>query len=737
MPKPSAICLKRRKKVQKMNNILKLFKHDLKKIHHNVIAWIVLIGIAVVPSLYAWFNIAGSWDPYGSTQNLKVAVANTDQGYEGQLVSFQFNLGDEVITALKGNDALDWVFTSAEAAEEGVKSGQYYAAIIIPEDFSNHIMSLFSDNVQKGSIIYYTNEKENAIAPKVTDKGASAIQQQINTTFIKTVSDIAIEGLQTFYQAADKAGTETLSANLQKNLRAIATDADTLAQTVQAYAALTGSSGEVITTTNDFLKSAAARTQENSSVLSQADATVSDLHTVINTASQEMEQAITNSQSFYHTVSQSVDTAFDQMQQDTGKLSDDLNTQAQNVQTMIDKHAQFCDALEKVNASLPDHPFDHLIDTLKHTIDEETRLKEALGEGAQNLSETMDTAEQYHTDLKNAADSAAGAFEQLHSDYLHTVLPQTEDLFDGLNTMSTQTLSILNALSDSTSDISGTADTAAATLQTAQDNLNGMAQRLRAVSEKLNKAADLIKNGNSSDLVTVENLLSSDADDVSSFLASPVEMKTEKIYAVENYGSAMAPFYTTLAIWVGGVILVAMIRADVSDQIIPDAKPHERYLGRYLIFMMMGLVQALIVCTGDLCYLGIQCEHPFLLILAGLVSSLVYVNMIYTLTISFGDIGKAIAVVIMVLQVAGSGGTFPIEVLPGFFRILYPFMPFAHSMAAMRECIAGMYGMTYWIELLKLLAFMVPSLFLGLVLRKPVIRLNHLFTEKLEDTKLI
>ena len=153
--------------------------------------------------------------------------------------------------------------------------------------------------------------------------------------------------------------------------------------------------------------------------------------------------------------------------------------------------------------------------------------------------------------------------------------------------------------------------------------------------------------------------------------------------------------------------------------------------------MIIGLFQSGLICLGDLYFLKIQCEHPFLFLLAGWISSIVYVNIIYTLTVSFGDIGKAICVILLVVQVAGSGGTFPIEVAPKFFRTVYPLLPFNYSMGAMRETIAGMYGNTYWTEISKLLLFLIPSLILGLILRKPIIKLNNFIIEKLEETKLM
>ena len=171
-----------------MRNIWTIFTRDIRKIRTNVIALIVVLGVTVVPCLYAWYNIAASWDPYGNTGNLKVAVASVDEGYIGNLIPLQLNLGDQVLSALRENTQLNWVFTTKSKAMKGVKSGEYYAAIVIPEDFSTNLISVFSSDIKKPEITYYSNAKENAIAPKVTDKGATAVQTQVNEVFIETIS---------------------------------------------------------------------------------------------------------------------------------------------------------------------------------------------------------------------------------------------------------------------------------------------------------------------------------------------------------------------------------------------------------------------------------------------------------------------------------------------------------------------------------------------------------------------
>lgn len=223
----------------------------------------------------------------------------------------------------------------------------------------------------------------------------------------------------------------------------------------------------------------------------------------------------------------------------------------------------------------------------------------------------------------------------------------------------------------------------------------------------------------------------------------------------------MAPFYTILSIWVGAIILCAMLKVTISDREkahvlgLGDTLPriagpsgpgnasrwglrldHE-YFGRYTIFALLALLQGTLVCLGDMYFLGVQANHALQFLAVGWLAALVFSNIVYTLTVSFGDIGKAVAVVLLVMQVAGSGGTFPIETLPKFFQMLYPFLPFPHAIDAMHAAMAGSYGNEYLLDMVYLALFLIPSLLLGLVLRKPVIRLNNWVSRNLESTKVM
>lgn len=298
-------------------------------------------------------------------------------------------------------------------------------------------------------------------------------------------------------------------------------------------------------------------------------------------------------------------------------------------------------------------------------------------------------------------------------------------------------LGSLDSSIENIANITGSASSGLTGLQTALAN---SAALLKESSEKLTAVATKLSTDDSEGMAAVTNLLSEDSETISSFLSSPVKLDEKKIYPIENYGSAMTPFYSTLAIWVGAVVMAAMLKVTVADSTkekLFHPKEYQLYIGRILLLIIIGFMQSALICLGDLFFLGIQCKHPVMFVLTGMFTSFVYVNLIYALTVSFGDIGKAVAVVLMVIQVAGSGGTFPIQCAPKFFQAVYPLLPFTHSMNAMRECVAGFYGMNYVKELGYLGIFLIFSLLLGLLLRKPVIKLNDAFTEKLESTHLI
>jgi YhgE/Pip N-terminal domain/YhgE/Pip C-terminal domain len=178
--------------VKHIKNTGKLFILDWKRIFKNPIAIFLVVALMFIPSLYAWFNIKALWDPYANTSQLPIAVYSDDRTEKFQDKSI--NIGDEVLKNLKENKQLGWKFVdSKQELDKGVKSGKYYAGIYLPEDFSKNLLSFTTGDIQKPKIVYSINEKINAIAPKITSKGASSLQSQISEEFIKTASSTLLK----------------------------------------------------------------------------------------------------------------------------------------------------------------------------------------------------------------------------------------------------------------------------------------------------------------------------------------------------------------------------------------------------------------------------------------------------------------------------------------------------------------------------------------------------------------
>ena len=715
------------------------------KIHRNVIAMIVIMGITVIPTLYAWFNISASWDPYGNTGELKLAVASDDEGYTGELLAVKINMGDQILSSLHENSQFNWVFTDSKTAQKGVKSGKYYAAIVIPKDFSQKMMSVFSSTAEHPEFTYYENEKENAIAPIITGKGATAVQKQINETFIETIAQTALDAFQIVDSAAQKAGDDSMVNNLIENLNQMGTDLGSAASTVQSFSDMTSSAITMLNTTTEFLQDSGSGTKNSLSSLKNSDTGIDSLTSALSGTTGTISDALAQNASFYTAVSDAVDSALTSYNTDAQAAANALTAVSSRVQNVIDGYVKLSEALTNIANEHPELTVlrDAVINInqqIQQAVDHQTAIRDKINSAASSITTATADAATLKSELNELINQASSSVNTVKTSYENNVKGNLDSLATNLNSTTGSISSVLSDLNSSIQEIADVTGSASSGLTGLQTALSDSAALLKESSEKLTNVATTLSTDDSDGLATVTSLLSEDSETIANFLSSPVKLDEKKAYPIENYGTAMAPFYSTLAIWVGAVVMAAMLKVTVSDSTkkkLKNPKEHQFYIGRILLLIGIGFMQSALICLGDLFFLGIQCEHPVMFVLTGMFSSFVYVNLIYALTVSFGDIGKAIAVVLMVMQVAGSGGTFPIECAPKFFQAVYPLLPFTHSMNAMRECIAGFYGTTYVAELGKLALFLVPSLLLGLLLRKPIIKMNDAFTEKLESTHLI
>ena len=736
-----------------MRNIIAIFKRDLSRIRGSVVALIVAVGLVIVPTLYAWFNIAGSWDPYGNTGNLKVAVANSDDGYMSDLIPVRVNIGDTVVSALRENDQLDWRFVSESDAVEGVRSGEYYAAVVIPENFSSRMMTVFSSEAEHAEIVYYENQKANAIAPRVTDKAASTVRQQIDETFAKTISDVGLATTSSLLEFMDGDQIAAYAGNLSGTLAGAITTLRDASGSVDEFAGLLQSSTGLLDSTSDLLASAGTASKDAEALVGDAKTGLSGMHDALDAAVAAINQSLKDSAGDYDAAAKAIDEAFGaadahvsltvtqlrDASADVAKRASDMRDVQDNI-LAVERDVEGSNLPEKLKAELV-QKIDIVANTVGNVANQQELLAKHLSDAAASLETGAADARAKAQAVKDGIAEAKGSIGGVKDSYNATLKQQISDLSDAVADVARRGSDMADDLGATVTDLSHAASAlsddlagAHAVLADASADLVSAADDLQRLKEGLDTAVT------SGDLDRVRELIGSDPAALADALAAPVALDRQAVYHIKNYGSAMAPFYTTLSIWVAGIVLAAMLKANVDEadvKALGNPRLHELYLGRYAFFALLAFAQATLVCAGDLLFFGIQCEHPFQFMLVGWLAGFVFSNMIYTLTVSFGDIGKAIAVVLLVMQVAGSCGTFPIEMSADFFQAVYPFLPFTHAINAMHAAMAGAYGMEFWIELGTLSLYLIPSLALGLVFRRPVIRANRWIIEKLEETKLM
>lgn len=705
-----------------------IFKRDILRLLKNPVALVITIGVCVIPSLYAWYNIVANWDPYGNTANIKVAVANNDQGTSNEYVG-ELNAGDETVSKLKENDQLGWVFTDADTAVEGVKSGEYYAAIIIPDDFSTNLTSMLTGTFTQPQLEYYCNEKKNAIAPKVTDTGAQTVEEQINETFVATVSETLVEKIQNAAGDLDAQGAETqggILENVQRSNQALQDVRDALA----------GMQKTIATS-----KEAGAKADETLSALSGQ---IPSLVNALDKGDALLASARTSSRNFASSLNTTLSHGLTQM----GKASSNANVAVGKLSGAISAAGGKVDgALADVQMVINDVNR-IIIDIREITGIDSGLVLSALEEQLAELQTLKDALQDQSTDIQNSAGAIAGAVSSLDSatqqgisamegvqqDMASTVLPQLSQGMDSFSEVSGDLTGVVASLEPTIAQARGVLAQLTTTLDQASSTMSQADSSLEKLQGTLSTAAnDVAALRASESLDKLDEILGASSADLADFMSSPVTLTTKAVYPVSNYGSGVAPFYTNLALWVGGCVLIAIIKLEVDGEGIGAFTATEGYFGRWLLLVVLGFVQAFIVCCGDL-VLGMQCLRPELFVLAGIFTSFVYVNIIYALASAFKHIGKALVVILVIVQIPGSSGMYPIEMMPDFFQRLHPLLPFTYGISAMRETIGGMYGMDYAINLGVLAVFLAVALFIGVKLRTLMLNLNLLFDKELERT---
>ena len=275
-------------------------------------------------------------------------------------------------------------------------------------------------------------------------------------------------------------------------------------------------------------------------------------------------------------------------------------------------------------------------------------------------------------------------------------------------------------------------------IQSTGTTLGGAIQLSATLRGDLGKLSDDVERIVTSDgFRRFLDVLENNPEELAGYLSDPIAMETVPVYEITTYGSAMAPYYIMLALFVGSLLTATMIHVNAPIPPLPLLRPWQRFFGRYQLFFLVGMVQALVTGLGCVYYIGMQCLHPGLFLLACCVCSLNFTMMNFALVYALDNIGMALSVIIMVIQVAGSGGSYPIDVLPEVFQKLYVLMPFHYGMDMLRETIAGRYENVYWTNLAVMAGMCVLFAALGMLLYYPARPLNRLIARSKEKSGIM
>ncbi|MGM1034149.1 MAG: YhgE/Pip family protein [Bacillota bacterium] len=692
-----------------MRNIQEIFIDDLKSIYKNFLVCIVVVFLMFIPSIYAWFNIVASWDPYANTEGILVGVANNDKGAE--LNGKAVNIGKEVMEGLKENKDLGWRFTSEKDAIEKVEKGDYYASIIIPENFSEHIATIMTDDPKKAEIDYYVNEKINSIAPKITAAGANSIVDNVSKTFIKSASGSI---LAIFNELGITLQNELPTIQKMKNMvYLLEAELPELEQNIKTVQTHVKKAEDIIKRVNDGLNSIEG-------ITSQKDKLVSDVSSYVDSTRQAFEgisPLLKNDIANIRSDNESVLVLANRLtgQGLTGNEYDQLVEQGI---TRINKELYLLDSM--YNLLVRVNQFNE-----NNVLQPEIKLVDELRDNASNQLQALNNrAFGNLIELGRNNDQVLTRFQESYSKEtgpkFNEIWNETEAILNNVQLTMEEGTKVLPEVRTLLNETNRTLETRTGDIDKLQNKFPEIETKIKALASKMR---EIDKSYNMEEVI---DFLRNDIEQESEFFSEPVLLNKHSLFPIPNYGSAMSPFFTALSLWVGGTILISMLSVGVSQKVY---SPYQIYIGRYLIFFIIGVMQALSVSIGNIVLIGVYVADKFEYILFSVLISTVFTLIVYTFVSVLGNVGKGISVVLMVLQISSSGGTFPIQVTPPFFQHINPFLPFTYAVGLLRESVGGITWSVAGKDIFILILFLLITFILGVILKKPL----HARTQKMKD----
>ena len=722
-----------------MGNVLRILKRDFLRLLKAPAAIVVILALLVLPSIYTWYNVLGFWNPYDETGNLNVYVVNEDEGAQTEATGF-LNVGDRIVEALMENDQLNWIEADRDTAMDDLSSGEAYAVFVIPGDFSECLVSPLEGDVKAPVLQYYVNEKLGPVSPKITDTGSNTLDQTINSTFVSVVSDVATETITEKALDAEAQIGESesrVSSRVGEVVSSIGEVRQSLQNVQQATQDAKDKSQAARTSLDNastFISDSAAVMQD---VATEADAVRASLATLTG----ETVPTASDVLSAVSSVSAQASTATSGFTASVGAAQADIQMATSQAQSVADTISGLSADLEAVANALPDDSsvkqdlLDAAAELSAKSSDLQTTINNAslLSESAYNATQAAQgAASDLDAAVQEVSSSAQSYSDTLFGTTVPALLASLTDLSSAAAQLSASisgqqaivgqarvSIDQLDVVLDDADAAIGQTDTLMAGIQT---DLNEVSADVAMIS-----GADAV-----SELIDSGRLA---PESIADFMASPTQLETVELYPLNAYGSAMAPLFMSLTFWIGAFMLMVVLRQEVDGEGIKNITLWQRYLGRFAMFAIYVVLQAVICCAGVL-FIGVQAANVPALFLASAVCSLAYLSIIYALSVTLRHIGKGLCIVLVFAQIPGASGIYPIELTSPFFQAIYPFFPFTYGIDATREAIGGFYGNHFASDIGMLVVFFALAMLLGLVLHPLMSNVNRMVARQVHESDL-
>ena len=670
-----------------MKNIIEIFRNDIKEVFRKTNTWIIIVGLIFLPSMYAWPNILSSWDPYGHTNNIKVAVTSEDDG--ATVDGKELNLGKSLVEGLKNNKNLDWQFVSnKQEAEDGVRIGNYYASIVVPKNFSQDMTSVSRTEPQRATIEYTVNEKINAISPKITNSGASAIANNISKNFVETANGIIFEKL---HEAGIK--FEENLPSIEKAKEEIFKLNDNFSTYESTLSELIGKveyGYNILNNVQNTLPEIDRVATNSIMIADKAGITINNIQGF----NERLLPIINNHLNVVEEVSKEANVIAKELQQKPDKTEEIKARQKaldNRLQASTERLQLVKNIFEYFNKLSSERLFNNQLERVTTLSNDITTIKEVNNNIYNKMDHYDEIADTVKEEFVNKSARVNEVSSNMNSKLNVEVAPLISQVLSKAEVNIDKVSGIISGAQGELPAVERKLSETEVKISNAYGKLLSLQAQMPSVKSKIQKLTDEIKKADSGiDKNQLFNLLKVDYKQQAEFFANPVKLQENKLYHIENYGSAMTPFYTVLSIWVGSLLMSSLLTTKVEDEE-KKYKPYQKYFGRGLLFVIISLFQTLIITLGDMYVLGTQATSPYRFVLYALLISLLFSSIIYTIVCILGNVGKAVCIVLLVLQLGSSGGTFPIQMTSEFFQALYPKVPFTYSIGLLREAVGGVY----------------------------------------------